>query len=29
MVTITIDIDTTALLGKVRADEEQVSEGDD
>jgi hypothetical protein len=29
MVTITFDIDTTALLGKVKADKEQVSEGDD
>jgi hypothetical protein len=29
MITITFDIDTTALLGKVKADKEQVSEGDD
>ncbi len=29
MVTITFDTDTTALLGKVKADKEQVSGGDD
>jgi hypothetical protein len=29
MFTITFDIDTMALLGKVQADKEQVSEGDD
>jgi len=29
MVTIKFDIDTTALLGNVKADKEQVSEGDD
>jgi hypothetical protein len=29
MVTIRFDIDTTALLGKVKADKEQVSECDD
>jgi hypothetical protein len=29
MITITFDIDTTALLCKVKADKEQVSEGDD
>jgi hypothetical protein len=28
MVTITFDIDTTVLLGKMKADKEQVSEGD-